>query len=37
MPVGMVAPFPLLAASGCSRIGQPTFAAVKQSAVTQMH
>jgi hypothetical protein len=30
MPVGMMAPVPLPAASGCSRIGQPTFAAVEQ-------
>jgi len=34
MPIGMMAPVPLLAASGCSRIGQPTFAA--RQAVTQM-
>jgi hypothetical protein len=34
MPVGMMAPVPLPAASGCSRIGQPTFAA--REAVTQM-
>jgi hypothetical protein len=34
MPVGMMAPAPLPAASGCSRIGQPTFAA--RQAVTQM-
>jgi hypothetical protein len=34
MPVGMMAPVPLPAATGCSRIGQPTFA-VRQ-AVTQM-
>ena len=34
MPVGIMAPLPLPAASGCSRIGQPTFAA--RQAVTQM-
>jgi hypothetical protein len=33
MPVEMMAPVPL-PASGCSRIGQPTFAA--REAVTQM-
>jgi hypothetical protein len=34
MPMGMMAPVPLPAANGCSRIGQPTFAA--RQAVTQM-
>jgi len=34
MPVGMMTPVAPPAASGCSRIGQPTFAA--RQAVTQM-
>jgi hypothetical protein len=34
VPVGMMAPVPLPAASGCSGIGQPTFAALQ--AVTRM-